>query len=104
VLQLINQNCWKAQQGLGVVLADGETKKASQSVIEACSRWKRGSLFQGIYQRAKGADIRRIIVNGKDSMRWGDTGAEGGVSILTCIAEESHNYLIEVREEKTGRF
>ena len=62
-------------QGLGVVLA--ETKKASQSVIEAFHGLKARIIIQEFIKEAKGADIRAFIVNGKVVGAMKRQGAEG---------------------------
>lgn len=62
-------------QGLGVVLA--ETKKASQSVIEAFHGLKARIIVQEFIKEAKGADIRAFVVNGKVVGAMKRQGAEG---------------------------
>lgn len=62
-------------QGLGVVLA--ETRKASQSVIEAFHGLKARIIIQEFIKEAKGADIRAFIVNGKVVGAMKRQGAEG---------------------------
>jgi len=62
-------------QGLGVVLA--ETKKASQSVIEAFHGLKARIIIQEFIKEAKGADIRAFVVNGKVVGAMKRQGAEG---------------------------
>lgn len=62
-------------QGLGVVLA--ETKKASQSVIEAFHGLKARIIVQEFIKEAKGADIRVFVVNGKVVGAMKRQGAEG---------------------------
>lgn len=62
-------------QGLGVVLA--ETKKASQSVIEAFHGLKARIIVQEFIKEAKGADIRAFIVNNKVVGAMKRQGAEG---------------------------
>jgi ribosomal protein S6--L-glutamate ligase len=62
-------------QGLGVVLA--ETKKASESVIEAFHGLKARIIIQEFIKEAKGADIRAFVVNGKVVGAMKRQGAEG---------------------------
>jgi ribosomal protein S6--L-glutamate ligase len=62
-------------QGLGVVLA--ETKKASQSVIEAFHGLKARIIVQEFIKEAKGADIRAFIVDGEVVGAMKRQGVEG---------------------------
>lgn len=62
-------------QGIGVVLA--ETKKASESVIEAFRGLKQNILVQEFIKEAGGADIRCFVIGDKVVAAMKRQGAEG---------------------------
>jgi ribosomal protein S6--L-glutamate ligase len=88
-------------QGIGVVLA--ETKKASQSVIEAFRGLKANILVQEFIKEAEAADIRCFVVGGKvvaSMMRKGNKEEfrsnlhRGGKGVLIKITPEERSTAI----------
>src|SRR5699024_8418640 len=62
-------------QGIGVVLA--ETRKAAESVIEACMGLSANIMVQEYIEEAGGADIRCFVVDGKVVAAMKRQAAEG---------------------------